>query len=394
MKSVLLVYENAAGEPAGELDGRTPLQVARCAAATRMASEGRCGMLGGAPAGGTPRVEAMLAALCGVPGADAWRLARGPLEAESAGADWSAYNYAYRGDFITLDGGVIRDSRLSKLSLQEAELLTRSVQGAFDPAAVRFLTLAPGHVVVLVKAEDTKLSPGQAPWAVEGEAEASLPPGRHGKLPRSIMAGAADVLARQTINDVRVDLGENPASALWLWGGGPRVELHERFGGRPLKAAMLTQSAMAAGLGRLLGMAVEPLPDPWVGQQPSDVLGAARWARLLKEHDLVVVYVEAPSALLRGPATEKVRLLERMDLLLTAPLFDGVRRIKHRRVAMASLDTTVGEAERERPVRQPVLLWGAHVEPDAAPRWDEPACAAGALASVEPEALFTQVAGG
>lgn len=393
MKSVLLVYENAAGEPRPELDGRTPLQVARCAAATRLASEGRCGVLGKAPSGETARAEAMLAALCGVPREDAWRLSRGPLEAESAGVDWSAFNYAYRGDFVTLDEGVIRDSRLTKLSLQETERLTQAVQAEFDPERVRLLTLAPAHVVVLVSVDDVRLEPGHAPWAVEGEVALALPAGKRGRLARDIMDKAAAVLTRQTINDVRVDLGENPASALWLWGGGPRVDLPRRFGGRPWQAALLTQSAMAAGLGRLLGMKVEPLLDPWAMQGPNDVLDPDRLAGLLKEHDLLVVYVEAPAELVRGTPAEKVRLLERMDVLLTQPLLDGVKKIKQRRVVLATLDATVGEAEIARAVPQPVVLWGAHVEPDAVPRWEEAACTRGELGTADPAAVLGLLSG-
>lgn len=384
MKSVLLVYENAADAPRKDLDGRTPLQVARCAAATRFASEGRCGVLGKPPSGETARAEAVLAALCGVPRDEAWQLTRGPLEAESTGVDWAAFNYAYRGDFVTLDEGVIRDSWLSKLSLQETERLTQAVQAEFDPEQVRLLALAPGHLVVLVQVEDVRQEPGHAPWAVEGEVALSWPAGKRGRLARSIMDKAAAVLTRQTINDVRVDLGENPASALWLWGGGPRRSLPDRFGGRPLKAALLTQSAMAAGLGRLLGMKVEPLLDPWAGHNPNDVLDSERLAGLLKEHDLLVVYVEAPAELVRGTPAEKVRMLERMDVLLTQPLLDGVKKIKQRRVALATLDATVGEAELARAVPQPVVLWGAHVDPDAVPRWEEAACARGELAAVDP----------
>lgn len=392
MKSVLLVYENAADVPRDELDGRTPLQVARCPAAARLATDGCCGLLK-SPGGEPGRVEAMLAALSGVPREDAWRLARGPLEAEAMKVDWAAYSYAYRGDFVTLDEGVLRDSWLSKLSLQETELLAQAVQAEFDPAEARLLTLDPGHVIVLLKSDDTRLDPGRAPWTVEGEVEATLPTGRHGKLLREVMDKAAAVLAKQTINDVRVDLGENPATALWLWGGGPRQDLLQKFGGRPVRAAMLTQSAFAAGLGRLLGMTVEPLLDPWAGHGPADVLDGSRLASLLRDHDWLVVYVEAPRALLAGPPAEKVRLLERMDLLLTQPLLEGLKKVKHRRALLATLDTVTSEADRARPLPRPFALWGAHVEPDAVMRWDEPSCGQGGLGQAEPGRLVDLLAG-
>lgn len=392
MKSVLLVYENAADEPQRDLDGRTPLQVARCAAATRFAAEGRCGVLGKPPAGEVSRPEAVLAAMAGVPREEAWQVSRGPLEAESAGVDWTGFNYAYRADFVTIDEGQIRDGWLPKLSLQETERLTLSLQAEYDPTAVRFQVLGAGHLVVLLHVEDGRPAPGYAPWAVEGDMALAMPAGKRGRVACDIMEKAAAVLTRQTINDVRVDLGENPASGLWLWGGGPRVELPNRLGGRALQAAILTQSPMAAGLGRLLGMRVEPLLDPWAGAGPNDVLDAPRLANLLKDRDLLVLYVEAPAELVRGPAAEKVRLLERMDVLLTQAVLDGVKKIKMRRVVLATVDAAVGDAGRVS-APQPMALWGAHVEPDSVERWEEAACQDGKLGAVDPAGVLGLLSG-
>jgi 2,3-bisphosphoglycerate-independent phosphoglycerate mutase len=394
MKSLLLVYENAADEVREELDGRTPLQVARCPAATRLASEGVCGVLGRPPAGEGARAEALLAALLGVPRADAWRLARGPLEAESVGADWNTHNYAYRADMITSEEGVIRDARLARLTRPETDQLTGVLQDALDPLNARIMSVGPGHAVVLVQQDDLRMEPGFAPWLLEGEDEAPQPEGKRAKSMRAIMQCAAHALSQQTINDVRVDLGENPASALWLWGGGGRTELLEKFGGRPLKGVMLTQSAMARGLAMSLGLTVEPLLDPWLASVPSDVVDAARMARLFKEFDIVVVYVEAAIEMIRGPASEKVRFLERMDLLLTGPLLEAAKKVKHRRFVLATLPAAAGRASRSRAPQLPVVVWGAHVNADAVPHWDEAACADGELENVEPVDVFGRLVGG
>ena len=228
MKSLLLIYENAADEPMDALDGRTPLQVARCPAATRLAGEGICGVLARPPSGEGARAEALLAALMGVPRSDAWRLTRGPLEAESVGADWSAYNYAYRADLVTLEEGVMRDAQLSRLTRPETEHLVDALQAEMDTLNVRLLTVEAGHAVALAQSEESRLEAGYAPWLMEGEDEAPLPEGKRAKLMSDIMKRAANVLSRQNVNDVRVDLGDNPANALWLWGGGRRVELLEK----------------------------------------------------------------------------------------------------------------------------------------------------------------------
>ena len=211
---------------------------------------------------------------------------------------------------------------------------------------------------------------------------------------RDIMQRAAHVLSRQNINDVRVDLGDNPANALWLWGGGRRVELLEKFGGRPLKGVMLTQSAMARGLAVSLGLAVQPLRDPWTATEPREVVEPERMAALFKEYDVVVVYVQAPPELIRGPAADKVRLLERMDLLLTDPLLEAIKKVKHRRFVLATVPAAAGWSARARGPDQPVVVWGAHVHEDGVARWDEESCAGGELDHVDPMDVFGRLVGG
>ena len=394
MKSLLLIYENAAGEPADELDGRTPLQVARCPAATRLASEGLCGVLARVPSGEGARAEALLAALMGVPRADAWRLARGPLEAEAVGADWATYPYAYRADLVTMDEGVMRDGCLVNLTRAETDQLVGTLQDALDALPARIKTVDAGHAVVMVQQDEAKLDIGFAPWLVKGVDEVPRPEGKRAQVRRKVMERAVQALDRQTINDVRVDLGENPVNALWLWGGGPQVELLEKFGGRPLKGIMLTQSAMAHGLAMSLGLPVDALASPCSASDGTAVVDAEYMAKLFKAYDVVVVYVEAPPELIRGSAADKVRMLERMDLLLTDPLLEAVKKVKHRRFVLATVPAASDGTQRARGPVLPVAVWGAHVVADEVLRWDEISCAEGELKRAEPTEVFGRLVGG
>lgn len=394
MKSLLLIYENAADEPMDALDGRTPLQVARCPAATRLAGEGICGALARPPSGEGARAEAMLAALLGVPRPDAWRLTRGPLEAIGVGADWTTHNFAYRADMVTIEGGVIRDAHLARLTLPETKQLLAAIQPELDQLNVRILPVDAGHAVVMIQNDDGRLEPGVAPWLFHSEDEAPLPEGKKAKPIREVMQRAERVLASQTINEVRVDLRENPANALWLWGGGMRVELLEKFGGRPLKGVVLTQSAMAKGLALSLGLDVQAIADPWMATEPSDVVNPERMVGLFKDYDVVVVYVQAPPELISGPAAAKVHFLERMDMLLTDPLLEAIKKVKHRRFVLATAPTAAAQGLWRRGPRLPVVVWGAHVHEDGVSRWDEESCSGGELSEVEPMDVFGRLVGG
>lgn len=393
MKSLLLIYENAATGARDDLDGRTPLQVARCPQATRLASEGLGGVLAKPPSGEVCRAEAMLASLLGVPRADAWRLTRGALEAEAVGADWLTFNYAYRADLVTLDQGRIRDAQLAHLSRLETDRLVASLQQALDALNVRVMPVKAGHAVVLMQHEDQRLATGFAPWLVAGDDEAPQPEGKQARLAREVMEQSARVLSRQTINDVRVDLGENPATHLWLWGGGPRADILEKFGGRPLRGVILTQSAMARGLALRMGLAVQDLSETWMTGASTPAVSPEQVAELFQENDLVVVYVEAPPVLMEGTGPERVHLLERLDLLVTGPLFEAMKKIKHRRMVMTTLPAA-DDGTFRRGDGQPVLVWGSHVNPDAVRRWDEVESEQGELEQVEAMDVFGRLVGG
>lgn len=373
MKSLVVILESAADLPRAELDGRTPLAVARCPAAARLASEGLTGVLGKAAGRAPATAEARLAAFCGLDSDAVARVARGPLEAASLDVDTAGYTHAYRGELVTLDNGLLRDGRLKRLTLQETEQLAAAVQQRFDPKRVRVLARAPGRLSVLVRAEGEDLAPGEAPWLLENDEVYELP-ARGAELQTEMIEKSAEVLARHAINDIRVDLGENPANAIWLWGGGPLARLEPA----PLRLHFFTQSAMAAGLARLLDAPVSPLLDPWTAAQPSDVVDADALRAWITACDRVVVYVEAPPEFIRGGAAEKVHLLERMDVLLLQPLIDVFRRVKQRRFLLAAVEAAQ-PSDPARRAPQPVAVWGSHLEPDAVQHWDEIACRGGSL---------------
>lgn len=389
MKSVVLVYEDVAGRSWPELDGRTPLEVARCPAATRLVAEGQGGVLGKPPARAMPTAESRLAALCGVASKSAVLAARGPLEAAALELDIASYTHAYRGDLVTLDNGALRDAELARLTLEETEQFAEAIQKLFDPGRVRLVPAAAGRLVVLVRAEGENLVSGQAPWLLEGEHLEGLPSRRGAEVIQEMLEKSAQALMHHPINEVRVDLGENPANALWLWGGGPLARLHTEFPGTLL---MVTQSAMAAGLARAIGAQVAPLLQPWPASQSAEVFDRETLKGWLQEFDRVVVYVEAPPELRSGPAGERVRLLERADVLLTQPLLEVFKWLKERRFALLALEAAVRE---EASARAPQLfaLWGSRLEADGVEHWDEPSCKEGKLAGVAVEELEKMLLG-
>ena len=372
MKRVLVIIEGAADVPQSALNGRTPLQVARCIHATRLVQEGQAGLL--VLNRKTNSSEQALGLLCGVSEKECYALTRGPLEAASVAEAGEDCVYAYCGNFVTMSEGRIMDPRVIGLSYEETKALANAIQQSFDPVELRIAPLAPARVAAMVRHESGSWAAGESPW-LNDDAEAALPSGKKGKWIRGVLEKSANALGMLTLNDVRLDLGENPATHLWLWGGGPVTGEHYSVG----RMAMLTQSAMAKGLARLCRADVLTLKDPW-SESSEPIFDRKAVEKSLYTADFLVIYVEAPKEMAGyGSAVDKVRFLERVDVRLLGPLLELLQDVPDVQLVLTSDGLSRGDK-----VYAPLALWGAKVKADGVQRWDEASCATGALGHVEP----------
>jgi 2,3-bisphosphoglycerate-independent phosphoglycerate mutase len=288
---------------------------------------------------------------------------------------------------VTLDGTQVRESCVARLSLEETQLLAATVQERFDPAVLRLVPFAPSRVVVLLRSEHDPLSPGVHPALTDGDLDLYVPQGRKGEWSRKVLDESGRVLARVTVNDVRVDLGENPATHLWLWGGGRFYQPSSRIG------ALFSNSRMAIGLARLLGLEAVDLRDPWAEEPAASLANSAALDKALDRHDRLVVYVESPrEAADFGSVSEKVRLLERLDLTLLGPLVKVLEAHAPCRLVLTA-DNNLGPAGVEPAARVPVAVWRQGVQLEGALRWDEQACRGGVLGRLTPEEVHELLRG-
>ena len=199
------------------------------------------------------------------------------------------------------------------------------------------------------------------------------------------------VLRRMLENEVRVDLGENPANALWLWGGGTAEALGPlRAQSRP-DGLVLSRGRTARAVANLTGMSYLEHKDPFAEEPEPQVVPVVALVEALRGRDLILVHVPSPHEMGGyGDATRKVRALDRLDINLLAPLKTVLDAYRPYRLALlpdgaVSSDTGLPLADA-----LPVLLAGEGIEPDEVDRWDEPACAGGGLGSMDIE-HFSQI---
>ena len=170
---------------------------------------------------------------------------------------------------------------------------------------------------------------------------------------------SAETFAEHDINRVRADLGENPANLWWPWGPGRAEALPPFEVLHGLRAAMVAAPGPARGLGRLSAMHV-PDVEGATGCCRTDYAAKAQCALdLLERFDLVAVHVAAPAeASLEGSIQRKVRAIEDIDAMITAPLLQRAREDDSLRVmVLATHVASVAGRSRMRG-NSPLVLYG------------------------------------
>jgi 2,3-bisphosphoglycerate-independent phosphoglycerate mutase len=148
-----------------------------------------------------------------------------------------------------------------------------------------------------------------------------------------LMQDSRHILESHEINQVRVDLKENPANMIWLWGQGKKPALpkfSEKFG---LSGSVISAVDLIKGLGRILGLEVIDVPGA-TGYYDTDYEGKARAAlRSLEDKDFVFLHVEAPDeAGHNGDIREKITAIERFDQLVVGTILKTFKRRKNFRI--------------------------------------------------------------
>lgn len=388
MKHVLVIYEGAADEPRDELEGETPLGLARSVHATELKARGMSGRLEWPRHDPVTRMEHAVALVLGVARDEAAALRRGAVEAVATSVDRAAWTYAYRGNFVLLDGGMIRESRVAGLSLDETRLLAEAISEATE-LDVRLDVIGDARVAVMFDRIGGRIDAGTFPRVGLDMAEDVAEGGSDACDRQKFMQRSVDVLSGQPVNEVRVDLGENPASMLWLWGGGPPSSVTRPFSGAPVKAAMVSNGPLGRGIARLCGMDCLELGDVWADTVKPDLIEARSLARVVEGHDVTVIFVEAPfEGGSFGTPVEKVKALDRLDIHVLGRVCEAMGFVKEARMMVVALSE-----EGVPQATTPVLLCGAGVVADDTSRWDEASAAGGAIGDVAAERILTRLLG-
>ena len=324
MKYAIVIPDGAADRPSEALGARTPLQVARIPHMDRMAANGRLGTVQSVPSGMAPGSDVAILSLLGYDPVKCYT-GRAPLEAAAQGIECRPEDWVFRCNLVTVAEGTMIDYSAGHIKTQESEVLIRALEEQFGSDTVRFYP-GVGYRHLLVLRDETFKVRTTPPHDILGRpVRKYLPKGKGADRLRELMDASREVLEGHPVNDIRRDLGENPASQIWLWGEGQRPKLTSFKKQWGLEGAVITAVDLVRGIARLIGWDVVDVPGA-TGYYDTDYAGKGQAAiQALGDHDLVVVHVEAPDeAGHNGAAREKVKALESIDRLVVGPVLEAM----------------------------------------------------------------------
>lgn len=391
MKFVMVVLSGVADVKSSALADKTPLAIARTPALDDLAARGRLGVIAKSTSSSPPGSDVALLQLFGY---DAVRypLRRGPLEAIGCGVEFTDDDLVIRGNFVSLYNEMIHDLTGGRIRDREAEILLSEVAKEVADDGLSFHPIRGYRFLVVVRGGAGMRASFTPPHAALGRPVRELyPQGADALRLERVLDRSRVVLNEHPINKVRVDLSENPANFLWLWGAGARVELPSFQSVYGLRGATIAGAALARGLSECLGMAT-PVVDGATGDLETDLESKARAAIAAIDDpacDFVFVHVQGANEAshLRDPK-KKVFVIEEIDRKLVAPIARRLESEPKWRMLVATDHVTATGSDSPAVGSSPLLLAGSDVPAGRARRFDEEHALAAGLEIQDPATVM------
>ncbi len=317
MKYVILIGDGMGDFILKELNWKTPLEVAITPGMDFIASWGEIGWCQTIPSGLHPGSDVAIMGLLGYPPEKKYT-GRGPIEAASKGLVLKPEDVAYRCNLVTLkfEGKdlIMEDYSAGHISTEEAIELIESINRY---AGTDKIEIVPGksyrHILI---------------WRGGSGGLTTYPP--HDLLGKNIwfafeayneepylkefIIKAIEILEKHPINLKRKSQNKPPANAIWPWGQGrtPELESFEKIW--KLKGAVISAVDLVKGLAILAGLTFIEVPGA-TGYLDTNYEGKVDYGiEALKEHDLVVIHVEAPDEVSHEGSLElKIKAINEFD---------------------------------------------------------------------------------
>jgi 2,3-bisphosphoglycerate-independent phosphoglycerate mutase len=324
MKYAIIIPDGAADHSLEVLGGRTPLEAAKTPNFDWIAANGKTGTVKNVPRNLPAGSDVAILSLIGYDPREFYT-GRAPLEAAAQNIKTDPSEWIFRCNFVTLVDGVMEDYSAGHISSEEASALIADLNRVLGGPHVKFY---PGvsyrHLMTYNGEVELETTP---PHDIQGKKISSfMPSGKGADTITTMIDRSQDILREHEVNNVRRDLGENPATSIWLWGEGKMPQLPSYQSLHGLRGAAITAVDLVRGISKLIGWDVIEVEGA-TGYIDTNYAGKGQAAiEALKEYDIVCTHVEAPDeAGHNGNVSAKIEAIENIDRHIVGPVLDALR---------------------------------------------------------------------
>lgn len=329
MKYLLIIFDGMADEPLAELDGKTPLQVARTPHIDQIASQSKIGAALTTPPGMYPGSDVTNMGILGFDPVKYYK-GRGAIEAASLGIPMETTDAIFRTNLVSTDGEIMIDASADHISTEEARELIAVIDEKLSTNVIKFY---PGvsyrHIMVWHGGSDNVHC--AAPYKFHGEPiRTHLPEGDGDSKLIKLIEDSYEILDNHPVNRRRRDEGHLPANMIWFWGESRLPNIPAFFSKFGKTGAVVAAVDLIKGLGRMVGLKVIDVPGA-TGYVDTNYLGKGQAAvAALDNADFVWVHVEAPDESGHEKDIEKkIRAIEDCDNMVLGTILNGVNKKNH-----------------------------------------------------------------
>lgn len=338
-KYVLLIGDGMADYPIAELDGKTPLEIAKTPNMDRIAAC-RIGLVKTIPEGMEPGSDVANLSLLGYD-PKVYHTGRAPFEAASMGVKLEPDEVAFRMNLVTLDWRSDQEILMAShssgdISTDEARQIVETLRKEMNTSGVKIYPgVAYRHLLVWDKGPEKAetipphdvLDQNMGPYL-----SASSQNPIQGFIHRSW-----EILRGHPVNMERRKKGLKEANSIWLWGQGKSPNLPQFKDSFGLKGGAISAVDLLKGIGVYAGFTIINIPGA-TGYLDTNYRGKAEGAIKGLEHlDFLFVHVEAPDeAGHNGSFREKTQAIEAFDEKVVGTVMSGLGVFEDYRIMVAS----------------------------------------------------------
>ncbi len=333
MKFCIIIPDGMADYRLEKLGGRTPLETARTPNLDYIASNGLLGLVNTVPKGFTPGSDIACLSVLGYD-PKVYYTGRAPLEAASLGIKLREKYWAVRCNLITANDDILEDFSASHISDNEARSIITILNERLGNDTIRFHAGKSYRNIMIYNGNIKLEADCTPPHDIMGKSiKSNLPRGRGSEILIDLMKSSYHILLNHDVNKVRIDLGENPANMIWLWGQGQRPVIpsfKELYG---ISGAVITGVDLLRGIAIYLGWDIIDVPGA-TAYFNTDYKAKAQYAiKAIETHDMVLIHIEAPDeAGHEGNIHEKIRAIENIDREIIGPVYNELKEYNEFRI--------------------------------------------------------------